>query len=270
VSVDHVAIVGAGIAGLAAAAELSSQRPVTVLDRLPVAGGVRGYEAPAVRMLVERCRGTAVRWMLGVTAVRWDDRRLLTVGPNGVRWLQFDHLFYAGGSRPATQAELRITGPRVAGVLPATVALHFAEAGVVLGRRVAIIGSGDWANAVGKVIAEQDCEIVVVAPDDTPAPSFRHDALISGWSAARVTGSARVEALFLERSRIQHRLSCDAVILAAAPRALRNVDGAVFDPSGGVTFVQPVADHASESWVAAKAAEAARRLAAQPPIEVRV
>jgi hypothetical protein len=198
--------------------------------------------------------------MLGVTAVRWVQRRLLTVGPDGIRWLQFDQLLYAGGSRPATQAELRITGPRLAGVLPATVAQHFAEAGVVLGRRVAIVGTGDWAHAAGGVIAEQDCEITVVATDAAPAPSFRHEALISGWSPARVTGSARVEALVLERSGVQHRLACDAVILATAPRPLRNIDGAVFDASDGVTFVQPITDRASDSWVAAKAAESARRL----------
>lgn len=269
-SADRVAIVGAGIAGLAVAAELSLRRTVTVLDRLPVPGGVLGYEAPAVLELMQRCRRPSVEWMLGVTAVRWADHRLLTVGPDGIRWLACDELVYAGGSRPATQAELRISGPRLAGVLPATVALHFAEAGVVLGRRVIVVGAGDWANAVGSVLAQQDCEITVVASADAPVPAFRHDGLIRGWSPIRVVGSSRVGGLFVERSGTEHRLTCDAVVLAAAPRPLRNVDGAVFDESGDVAFIQPIRDSTTASWTAAQAAAAARTGIVQPGIEVSV
>ena len=49
---------------------------------------------------------------------------------------------------------MRIAGPRLAGVLPAPVAIHFAEAQVLLGRRVVIVGTGDWAQAAGRVIEE--------------------------------------------------------------------------------------------------------------------
>ncbi|MGA8461683.1 MAG: NAD(P)-binding protein, partial [Streptosporangiaceae bacterium] len=48
VSRDQVAVVGAGVAGLAAAEELGRQRDVVVLDRLPVPGGVLSYDHPGV------------------------------------------------------------------------------------------------------------------------------------------------------------------------------------------------------------------------------
>jgi hypothetical protein len=201
--------------------------------------------------------------MLGTTAIRWSDRRLLTVGPDGVVWHDFDHLVCAGGGRPATQAELRIAGPRLAGVLPATVAIHFAEAGVILGHRVAVIGAGDWASSFAHAIAEQDVHITVIADTE---PSFRHDRLISGWTPTRVTGPGRVSALFLHNEGVDFRLSCDAVALATAPRPLRNIDGAVLEGSEHVTFIQPV----GETMSAADTIDAARRSAAGAQVGTKI
>jgi NADPH-dependent 2,4-dienoyl-CoA reductase/sulfur reductase-like enzyme len=264
-----VAVVGAGIAGLAAAAELAQRATVTILDRLPVAGGVLGYEAAPVRGLEERCARAGVSRMLGTTAVRWVDRRLLTVGPQGIGWHECDHLVYAGGSRPATQAELRIAGPRLAGVLPASVALHFAEAGVLLGRRIVFVGAGDWAVAAARVITEADCHVTVVTRTETPAPEFRHDAFITGWDASDVGGSGRVSELVLERAGQRHRVTCDAVVLAEDPRPLRNVDGAVLEPADDVSFVQPIADTSTHEWAAVQARTATAQLF-KPRIEVPV
>lgn len=262
-----MAVVGAGIAGLAAAAELSAHHQPTVLDRLPVVGGILGYEAPAIRELECSCRSRGVQWLLGTTAVRWQQHRLLTVGPDGIRWIEFEHLVYAGGTRPATQAEMRIAGPRLAGVLPATVALHFAEARVLLGRRVVIVGTGDWAHAAGRVIEHQDCEITVISAAGD-APSFRHEALISGWSPSRVAGHGRVSALVLERVGVEHSVSCDAVILAASQRPLRNIDGAVLDPSDGVTFIQPLTELTTPAHTAEEARVAAASIAIESLSEV--
>jgi hypothetical protein len=178
----------------------------------------------------------------------------------GIRWLSADHLVYAGGSRPATAAELGIAGPRLAGVLPATVALHFAEAGVLLGRRVVFVGCGDWAHAAAHVIAEQDCEITVVAPAGAAPPRFRHEALFSDWTASAVAGTRRVSALHVERAGHTHRITCDAVILAESPRPLRNVDGAVMEPCQQVTFAQPIGDVTTLLWAASEAVRAVSRL----------
>jgi len=259
VSRDRVAVVGAGVAGLAAAGELARQREVVVLDRLPVPGGVLHYDHPGVKELAARCTSAGVRWLLGTTAVRWEQGRLLAVGPQGVEWLDASHLVFAGGSRPATMAELPVAGPRLAGVLPAPVAIHLAEAKVTLGRRVVILGAGAWAEAAHEAIEGQRGHITVVTRESVEGVPFRHNALVSGWTPVAVAGRGRVSALTLERSGQQLVLDCDAVILAASPRPLRNVDGAIFEPAGGVTYVQPAAD--AGTWE--RAASAARDTVSQ-------
>ena len=253
-----MAVVGAGVAGLAAAAELAGRGPVIVLDRLPVPGGVLPYDAPEVRRLADRCAAAGVRWLLGTTALRWQDGRLLAAGPDGISWVSAAHLVFAGGDRPATAAELPLTGPRLAGVLPAPVAIHLAEAKVVLGRHVVIVGTGDWAGAARHAIARQRAEVTVIAREAAPGPAFPHDRLIRGWVPVAVSGSGRVSTLTLEKSTQQYAITCDAVILAEAVRPLRNVDGAIVDPAPGVTFVQPAAGVTT----AGAAAEHARRAVA--------
>jgi NADPH-dependent 2,4-dienoyl-CoA reductase/sulfur reductase-like enzyme len=265
VSPDHIAVVGAGIAGMAAAAYLAGRDEVTVLDRLPMPGGVLPYDFPAVRELRARCDSAGVQWLLGTTAVRWDNGRLLTVGPSGIRWLDAAHLVVAGGCRPATAAELMLAGPRLAGVLPAPVAVHLAEAKVTIGQRVVIIGTGDWARAVRTAIAHQRSQVTLIADQTSPHVSFPHDALISGWSPIAVAGSGRVSTLTLQRAGQRHVLDCDAVILAGSPRPLRNVDGAIGEPADGVTFIQPAADEGSWEQVAAASRMAVARLLANQP-----
>jgi D-hydroxyproline dehydrogenase subunit alpha len=260
VSADQVAVVGAGVAGLAAAEELAHRADVVVLDRLPVPGGVLAFDVPAVRALEQACRSAGVRWLLGTTAVRWEDGRLLVVGPGGIEWLDAAHLVFAGGCRPATAAELPVAGPRLAGVLPAPVAIHLAEAKVTLGRRVVIVGGGHWARAAREAIAGQRSQVTVVAPDQADGAAFGHDALISGWTPVSVSGRGRVAALTLERAGQQHVLDCDAVILAASARPLRNVDGAIFEPAPGVTFVQPAAESAGWEEVVSAARAMVRKV----------
>jgi D-hydroxyproline dehydrogenase subunit alpha len=257
---NHIAVVGAGIAGMAAAAELAGRTEVTVLDRLPVPGGVLPYDLPPVRELRDRCDSEGVGWLLGTTAVRWEHGRLLTVGPSGIRWLDAAHLVFAGGCRPATAAELTLAGPRLAGVLPAPVAVHLAEAKVTIGRQVVIIGTGDWARVARDAIAHQRSQVTLIATKAGGQASFPHDALISGWSPFAVAGDGRVSTLTLERAGQRHVLDCDAVILASSARPLRNVDGAITDPADAVTFVQSAADQGSWEQVAAASRTAVARL----------
>lgn len=254
---DRVAVVGAGAAGLAAAAELAGRAQVTVLDRLPVPGGVLPFDFPAIRHLEQQCQSAGVQWLLGTTALRWQQGRLLAAGPRGVQWLEADHLVFAGGCRPATAAELPIAGPRLAGVLAAPVAIHLAEAKVTLGRRVIVIGTGDWAEAARHAIAGQRSEVIVIAGPSDSVPAFQHDGLISGWTPVAVSGTGRVSALTLERAGQQYKVDCDAVILAGSIRPLRNVDGAIHDPAEQVTFIQPAAEVSSQEEVATYARAAA-------------
>jgi thioredoxin reductase len=250
-----VAIVGAGITGLACAAELGRHERVEVFDRIPVAGGVHGWRTPetiAAHRAAVRA-GAAMR--LGVTAIRWDVDGLVAVGPEGVHRLAASALVVAAGTRPRTRAELGIAGGRPAGVVPAPVACHLAENGLLVGRRPCVVGGGDWAaRACQELRAAGARAITLVAPDGLLRPAPDGVDVVERAAPTAVEGGPRVTALLAGDERI----ACDAVVLAHGLVPLRNVDGAVWD-APGVVFAQPPADPAT----VAGAREAGLRAAAK-------
>jgi 2-polyprenyl-6-methoxyphenol hydroxylase-like FAD-dependent oxidoreductase len=66
-----VAIVGAGITGLACAAELAPGERAEIFDRIPVAGGVQGWRASETVALQRAALRAGATFRLGVTAIRW-------------------------------------------------------------------------------------------------------------------------------------------------------------------------------------------------------
>ncbi len=250
-----ILVVGAGLAGLTVAAQLGRHCPVTVVERLPAPGGRAGFESHDIRRLQRECAAAGVRLLLGTTALRWCAGRLLVVGPPHTEWLAGQWLVFAGGTRPATPAELGLVGGRLAGVFSATVAHHLLEAGVVLGRRPVLVGTGHWAEAVLPELARSAMCIEIIGaaiPHEAGQSSTVGEAdyrTSSGdavslrrwprYRAIEVHGSDRVNRVRISNGCIEHQLSCDAVILAGQLRPLRNVDGAVRDCAPRVSFVQP-------------------------------
>lgn len=248
-----VAIVGAGITGLACAHALRDVAEVTVVDRIPVPGGVHGWEAAETRELAPVC-GAHLR--LGETAIRWDGLRLLAIGQDGPQQLGAAALVIATGARPLGRAELGIAGGRPAGVVPATVACHLAENGLLVGRRPLIVGGGDWAmRAAGELRAAGAERATLVCPDgllrerpnDDAVQVREHDRVVS------VAGTPRVRTATLASGET---LGCDAVVLAHGVAALRNVDGAVWAGDRAV-YAQPLSDPATVAQARAAGAEAA-------------
>lgn len=229
-------VVGAGLAGLAAAEALSVRAPVQLVERLPASGGMWGYEHPLVRELTRRCERAGVQFRLGMTALRWVEGRLLIIGPGIRTWLEAEKIVFAGGTRPAIPAELPLTGGRLAGVFQATVAHHLLDAHIDLGRQVVVHGLGDWAELVVPDLLER-CNVTIVGghhSDSVPWPGVRW---WPSYRPVRAHGVGRIEKVTVDRGRLQHDLPCDALILAADPRPIRNIDGAIRD-SDDVTFVQ--------------------------------
>jgi voltage-gated potassium channel Kch len=253
-----VIVVGAGIAGLTVARELAGAHVVSVVDRLPAVGGVLGYEDPKVAAAAKAGRAAGATMLLGTTALRWQGGRLLVAGPAGIEWLAADRLVIAAGARPAVAAELRLAGPRVAGVYPAPLAIHLAEAGVGFGRRACVIGAGDWARRVAGVLEHRGTEIIGVSSDADVDPGFGA-SWWAGWTAMEVGGVGRVSSLTVVRDGIRRRIDCDSVVLADGIRPLRNVDGAISDGSG-VSFVQPARASLTADQVIEAAREAARAI----------
>ena len=251
------AIVGAGLSGLAVAAALEGRAPLVIVDRLPAVGGVLGYEDPVVRGLAGALRGARVDWRLGTTALRWTDHRLLVASPTGIEWIDAGSLIICTGTRPSTAAELGLGGDRPAGVFSATVAIHLMEAGVRLGKAVVVVGASDWAARAARHLQRQGANVSVVLQDGE-ARRFG-DRHWEGWRLHEIRGAARVCEVLLARDRFRQRVGCDAVVLGARLRPLRNVDGAVF---GGedVTYVQPVAEITTIDQVVEQARGAAASL----------
>ncbi|HYM83661.1 MAG TPA: FAD-dependent oxidoreductase [Candidatus Dormibacteraeota bacterium] len=257
-SVERVIVVGAGIAGLATAAALGDGRSVTVVDRLPAVGGACGWDERTVREMERECRLADVRFALGTTALRWSLGRLLIAAPGSIGWLDADRLVYAGGCRPATAAEMRLVGGRLAGVLSAMVAVHLLDAGVRLGRRPVILGETDFGAEVAERIHRLGAPVRVVAPEAGPRPAYA-DEWWPGWRAIRARGAGRVRELEIGVGERREWLACDAVVLADAIRPLRNVEGALADDDP-LTFVQLAAPHAPIADTVAFARAVAARL----------
>lgn len=256
----RIVVAGSGTAGLACAAALAGEAETTLVERLPVIGGEYWDELRTAELRAEAERA-GVRVLAGCQVLRYTGERALVAGMTTTE-LPADALVVATGHRPMTAAESGIAGPRPAGVLPATVALHLLEHGVLLGRRPVVLGPGGLADAAAAHLREAGAEQVT---------------LLADGRILRLEGRARVEAAWIERAGGEpERVEADAVVLARGRIPYRNVDGAVL-PAAGVVFAQPGTEprdspevEAAGHAAAAEALEAARapRTAAEPPLRI--
>ena len=250
-------VVGAGMCGLLASIELTSQSvAVTLVERLPAAGG-QEPEGAETDALAERARAAGVSFRFGTLAIEWRKGELTVLGVDGASELGADVLVIATGTRPATRAELSIDGDRCAGVLPGSAALHITESGVLLGHRPVVVGGGSLAaTLVHAVRASGAQHVTVVAPDGVLDPRVRDaDSVIERWDIVAATGNPRLQAVALSDAQGgNERLPADALILAHRRVPMRNVEGAI-DTADSVIFCQSSAEPKSrldaESAVAA-------------------
>ncbi len=242
-------VVGAGPSGLGCAVALAQEARarVVLIDRIPVVGGESGWNDPHISQLASQALSAGIQLRLGAMATRWEGGKLLLVSPLGVDWLPGDHLFFAGGRRPATQADLGITGQRPAGILPATVVEHLLTNRVALWRRPLIIGNGIWASRLAAELKHTGGTVLGLGDVDWADERFPDGRI-------EVLGTHRVEGVRVRSADDDVTLTCDGVVLAGDARPTRNIDGALFDDAEGVTFIQPLATDGVSSRAAAAAA----------------
>ena len=155
-----IAVIGSGPAGLAAAYFLrSSGHGVTVLERLPEAGGMLLHSIPAyrlpkdvVRRQVQALEGMGIKFEVGVNVG----------GKVTVRELmgRYDAVFLAGGAWK--ERSLEISGEEL--VLSGLSFLNMVNSGLrdIPGRRVAVIGGGNVAIDVARTLLRLGAEPVVI------------------------------------------------------------------------------------------------------------
>lgn len=182
-----VAVVGGGPAGLAAAlgAREAGAERVLVLDREEEAGGILlqcihsgfglhhlkqeltgpEYAAHFVERAIDGGVDLVTRAYVSGIGLDSDGRhrvRVMREG-RGISTVGAGAVVLAMGCRERTRGALRIPGTRPAGVLTAGLAQRFVNVmGLLPGRRVAVLGSGDIGLIMARRLTLEGCEVVGV------------------------------------------------------------------------------------------------------------
>jgi thioredoxin reductase len=197
---DAIAIVGAGASGLACAEALAGQAQTVVVDRGPATGAdVRA------------------------TAIRWNGRALLVMGPSGPVEIAAAALVIATGARPLGRAELGLAGTRPAGVLPAPAACELAAHGLFRPSNPVVIGGGRWAARAVAALVDTGAAVTVVAPDGLLVPIEAAVAVHERLQPLAVRGDPQIGRLECDGAAVD----CDGLVLAHGLTPVRNLDGAV-------------------------------------------
>lgn len=247
-----VVVVGAGPAGLAAAASAkeAGASEVLLLERDTRVGGVlnqcihdgfgtkvfnealTGPEYAAI--YAERVDKAGVELMLETSVVDLDDERNLTIfSKRGAERIDAGSVILAMGCRERSRGAIGIPGTRPAGVYTAGTAQTFMNVrGLAVGRRVVILGSGDIGLIMARRLTLEGAEVVCVAEilpypsglarnivqclDDYNIPLYLNTTAIEIHGDRRITGVtlAEVGPRGGIRARSKRRIACDTLLLS--------------------------------------------------------
>ncbi|MFK0160291.1 FAD-dependent oxidoreductase [Streptomyces sp. NPDC090499] len=246
-----VVVVGAGPAGLAAAARLAAAGAgrVDVLEREPEGGGVPRYcahggfgtrtrplsGAAYARLLVEAAARAGAVVRTGVTVLDWAGHDGAAVGTRQAERLGLATIGVRGPETVTARAVLLATGayerPRAARLIPGTRPAGIHTGGELLqavhryrqpiGERAVVVGAEDVSYVAAGTVRAAGAEVVAMVTEQPRAGSVRAlDArlrsrvpLLTGTAVTEILGHGRLSGV-----RIRHRdgrtgvLACDTAV----------------------------------------------------------
>jgi thioredoxin reductase len=238
-----VVIVGAGPAGLAAAAALKQlgTRRVVVLDREATPGGVprhthhTGYglrdlhrvmAGPAYarhRTRLAQAAGAEIR--LGATATGWlGPVSLAATSPEGLTAWHARAVLLATGCRERPRTARLVPGDRPAGVLTTGSLQQLADLGLPIGRRAVVVGAEHVSFSAVHTLASHGVQVAAVVTGQPRPQSYpllqaltaglRRVPVFSGTEIAEIEGRHRVERVMLRSRRggESRAVGCDTVV----------------------------------------------------------
>ncbi|MFF9765968.1 NAD(P)/FAD-dependent oxidoreductase [Streptomyces sp. NPDC014636] len=258
-----VLVVGAGPAGLAAAARLAAAgaRRVEVLERETQPGGVprhcahggfgtwtRPLTGPGyARLLTQAAERAGATLRTGVTALDWATAgpALTAVGPGGPETIEARAVVLATGARERPRTARLVPGTRPAGVLTSgelQQSVHLF--GQHIGTRAVVAGAEDVSYAAADTLRVAGAEVVALVTEHPRAQTGRTRAqaarlrhgvpLLTGTTVTELLGHGRLSGV-----RVRHRdgrtavLPCDTVVFTGdfvPDHELARRGGLVLDP----------------------------------------
>ena len=241
-----VLVVGAGAAGMAAAQSAweAGAEAVLLADRGSRLGGVLpqclhsgfgaawfGREmtgAEYARCCAARLADVPVQVRLDTTVLSLSpDRRAVLSGAAGVEEVSFGALVLAAGCREIPLGALALPGTRPAGIFTAGQAQRMVNLqGLVPGREVVILGSGDVGLVMAWQLAGIGCHVAAVVEQRDRCGGLErnyrraiadgHIPLLTRTTAARIHGRGRISAVTLVNldTGAESLLPCDTLITA--------------------------------------------------------
>ncbi|GGU95674.1 oxidoreductase [Streptomyces litmocidini] len=232
-----VLVVGAGPAGLAAAARLAAAGAgrVEVLEREAAAGGVprhcsrpgfgadargRALDGPAyARRAVREALRAGATIRTGVSATGWAGPLTLDVtAPTGLERVRADAVVLATGARERPRSARLVPGTRPAGVLTTgelqRTVLRFGPRRERIGRRAVVVGGDPVARGAARTLRAAGVDVVAVVTGlPSPAVAFAGAPVLVGAVVTELLGRGRLTGVAVRggdgRTTV---LRCDTVV----------------------------------------------------------